>query len=232
MAEEKDPYYFRPEVSNSDLSEIEKYWQPQELIYDLEAAYRFGSLIDAMITETHKVNFFKRSHAGYTFSTEEFKTAEEMKRSFFRDPLCLLLATHAEMQKVSVKEKFLIDYEGLLFFLRVRCKWDLFALPKLRMTGDIKSTTATTQKQFEEAVRYFNYDRQRAWYMDIEGSDNDLLIGISKVYPYRVFKVPVKRGGDLYLSGKQKYQDAAFKWWYLFENVTEYSRNSSLITTI
>jgi len=222
MLEVKDPYYSRPEVSNSDLSELEKYWQPRELVYDLEQAYRFGSLIDAMITENHNVNYFKFTHAGYTFNKDEFAVAEAMKKAFWRDPFCSMLATHSDMQKVSVKDRFEISYDGLLFYLSVRCKWDLNAMIKLKMTGDIKSTTCTTQKQFEEAIRHFNYDRQRAWYMDIGGSDNDMLIGLSKVYPYRVFKVPVKRGGDIYNSGKAKYQDIAFKWWYLFEDLTNH----------
>lgn len=83
--------------------------------------------------------------------------------------------------------------------------------------GDLKSTTATTQKQFEEAVRYFDYDRQRAWYMDIAGSNQDVLIGVSKEN-FRVFKVPIRRDDDLYKSGFQKYNELAFKWWALFRN--------------
>lgn len=83
------------------------------------------------------------------------------------------------------------------------------------MSADIKSTVCTTQKQFEECVKYFDYDRQRAWYMDIEGRCNDVLIGISKKN-FKVFKVPVRKGSELYNSGRKKYEELAFKWWYLF----------------
>lgn len=212
-----DPYYGRPEVSNSDLSWLKKYWQPEKLVYDLEKAYRFGTLIDCMITEPEKVNYFNHTCADYSYSKEEFTRAEEMKKAFYKDPLCANMARQACCQKVSVKDAFEIQLPGFSFTLPVRCKWDLF-IEAYDLSGDIKSTTATTQKQFEEAVRHFDYDRQRAWYMDIEGRSNDILIGISKEN-FKVFKVPIKRGSELYKSGKEKYTELAFRWWYLFAEV-------------
>lgn len=216
--EVKDPYYDRPEVSNSDLSWLKKYWQPQDVVVDVEQAYRFGTLIDCMITEPHKVNYFSFTCCGNQYNQADFDRAQEMKKAFYRDELCATLAKHSEYQKVSVCPSFRIEHDGFEFSLASRCKWDLYAMPKLKMSADIKSTTATTQKQFEEAVRYFDYDRQRAWYMDMEGVSNDMLIGISKVN-FKIFKVPVKRGGELYQSGRRKYQELAFRYWYLFENL-------------
>lgn len=213
----KDPYYALPQTSNSDLSWLKKKFMPYEKIVDLEQAYRFGTLIDCMITEPHKVDYFQLSCAGNKYSADEFKLAEAMKKSFYRDPLARMMAENSVYQKVSIRKGFEIEYDGLAFQLDVRCKWDLFAEPKLKVSGDIKSTTATTQKQFEEAVRYFDYDRQRAWYMDIEGTNKDLLIGISKKN-CQVFKVPIGRGSELYESGKRKYQELAFRWWCLFGN--------------
>lgn len=211
----KDPYYGRPEVSNSDLSELKKYWQSKEQTYDVEAAYRFGTLIDCMITEPFKIDYYKLTCAGILYNKEEFALAEEMKKAFYRDDFCRILADNSEYQKVSINPAFKIEYEGHAFSLPVRCKWDLFAMPKLKLSGDIKSTTAETQKQFEEAAHYFDYFRQRAWYMDIEGVDNDMLIGISKKN-CKVFKIPIKRGDAKYKEGKAHYQEIAFKWWYLF----------------
>lgn len=216
----QDDYYGRPEVSNSDLSWIKKYWMPQGQVIDLEKAYKFGTLIDCMITEPHKVNYFNFTCAGYFYTKEDFEKAELMKKSFYNDPLCANMAKQSSFQKISVREQFMITYAGFTFSLPVRCKWDLF-IEHFDMAGDIKSTTATTQKQFEDAVRYFDYDRQRAWYMDIEGRNNDILIGISKVN-YKIFKVPIKRGDDLYNSGRDKYQELAFKYWYLFGDLKRF----------
>lgn len=214
MLEVKDPYYSREEVSNSDLGWLQKYWLPENKIIDLEKAYAFGTLIDCMITEPFKINYFKLTCAAYQYTKEDFEVAEEMKKSFMRDPLCAQLASAADYQKISVRNDFPIDHEGFNFSLSVRCKWDLF-ISKFDMSADIKSTVCTTQKQFEECVRYFDYDRQRAWYMDIEGRCNDVLIGISKKN-FQIFKVPVRKGSELYNSGRKKYEELAFKWWYLF----------------
>lgn len=214
MIEEKDPYYNRDEVSNSDLGTLKKYWQPDQVIYDIEKAYRFGTLIDCMITEPFKINYFKFTCAGYQYSKEEFELAEQMKKAFYRDELCAILANSSDFQKVSIRNGFPIEYDGVKVFLNVRCKWDLFAMPKLKISGDIKSTTAETQKQFEEACHYFDYFRQRAWYMDIENVDNDMLIGISKKN-CKVFKVAIRRGDNNYKEGKAHYQDLAFRWWSL-----------------
>lgn len=214
-----EQYFIRPEVSNSDLSWLKSYWMPADQIADYTDAYRFGNLIDAMITEPERVNFFLWTVDEVVYSKEEFERAERMKQSFYNDPLCRQLLRQAVMQKVSSRDEFPVEYNGFTFTLPVRCKWDLFC-EAFDMSGDIKSTTATTQKQFEEAVSYFDYDRQRAWYMDIENRNNDIIIGISKVN-YKVFKVPIKRGDSLYNSGKEKYQDLAFRWWYLFHEIME-----------
>jgi hypothetical protein len=221
----KDPYYGRPEVSNSDLSWLKKYWQPEYITYDVEQAYRFGTLIDCMITEPEKVDYFQLTCAGNYYKKEDFERAEEMKKAFYRDPLCALMAKQAVYQKVSIRKRFPISYNGFDFTLDVRCKWDLFIEQISSPSGDIKSTTATTQKQFEEAVRYFDYDRQRAWYMDIEGRNKDILIGISKEN-FKVFKVPIVRGSELFYSGREKYEELAFKYCYLFGDIHNICRRA------
>lgn len=208
-----DPYFNRTEVSNSDLSWLKKYWMPEKLIFDIEQAYRFGTLVDAIITEPHKVDYFKYTVDGVQYTKDEFEKAKEMRKSFLADALCKRLVDVSSMQ-IFMTEKKTFNYCGTEFSLNTRCKWDLWWSSQ-NWGGDIKSTTATTQKQFEEACRYFDYDRQRAWYMDIAGSNQDILIGISKVNN-KVFKLPIKRGDDFYNSGKEKYLELAFKWWYLF----------------
>jgi hypothetical protein len=209
----QDEYFSRAEVSNSDLSWLAKYWMPQQQIYDIEQAYRFGTLVDAIITEPFKVNYFKCTVDGVQYTQPEFDKATAMKKAFMSDPLCNRLLQLSSMQHIMSEQKT-FSHNETDFQLNVRCKWDLW-LPGQNYGGDIKSTTATTQKQFEAACMHFHYDRQRAWYMDIAGSNQDILIGISKVNN-QIFKLPIKRGDKFYSSGKEKYLDLAFKWWYLF----------------
>lgn len=210
----RDPYFDRREVSNSDLSTIDKYWLPQNQNVDIAAAYRFGTLVDAIITEPEKIDFFNFTVAGVQYTADEFAIAKQMKIAFYRDEFCRQFADQCSFQKISIRKNFPIRHMDVDFTLDVRCKWDLF-VEHFDMSGDIKSTTATTQKQFEAAVRYFRYDRQRAFYMDIENRNNDMLIGISKIN-FKVFKLPIKRGDDIWKSGREQYETLAFKHWYLF----------------
>jgi hypothetical protein len=85
----------------------------------------------------------------------------------------------------------------------------------MKYGGDIKSTVCTTQKAFEQSLEYFDYDRQRAWYMDISGAVRDVLIGISKEN-FKVFIVTITRDSEIYKRGREKYQELAFRYWYLF----------------
>lgn len=223
----KDAYFSMEEVSNSDLGWLQKYWMPAAIMYDIEAAYRFGTLIDMMITEPHRVDYFRFTCAGVQYTREEFALAEEMKAAFWNDKFCAMLASHSEMQKVTIVDRFRIEYEDFYFHVAARCKWDLNAMAKLRMTGDIKSTTATNEKQFLAACHHFQYFRQRAWYMDLGKSDKDMLIGISKINK-KVFKIPIIRGGELYKIGKEQYQDLAFKWVYLFGDLNDIGLNDRM----
>lgn len=211
----RDVYFNRAEVSNSDLGTLEKYFMPKEQVGDIEAAYRFGTLVDAIITEPEKVNYFKLTVDDVQYTEEEFEKAKLMMKAFMKDQMCDSLLKQASFQAV-MNTVMQMEYQGVPFALAVRCKWDLW-MDRLKWGGDIKSTAATTQKQFEEALEYFNYDRQRAWYMDIAKSNRDMLIGISKVN-YKVFKVPIARDSEIYKRGKEKYEQLAFKHWCLFDN--------------
>lgn len=208
----KDPYYSRTEVSNSDLSRLKKelYGGPE---FDPTEAYKFGTLIDCMITEPNKINYFQFTCDGEQYAKEDFDVAMEMRRAFMRDDMAKRMLENSCTQKIMINQDQAFDYD-VPFTLPVRCKWDLW-MNRFNWGGDVKSTTATTQKQFEEAVRYFDYDRQRFFYMNIAGSKQDILIGISKIN-FQVFKLPIKHGDDLWKSGRDKTMELAFKYWLMF----------------
>lgn len=210
-----------PAVSNSDLGWLQEYWMAQSQIIDLRTAYANGTLIDAMITEPEKVNYFKFQVAGedYQYCQDEFERAKEMKKAFYNDPFCAAFVKQCKFQHISYNPAFKLNYEGFDFTLPAKCKWDLYR-PDIDLSGDIKSTACTTQKQVEAAMKYFEYDRSRAWYMDLENRNNDIVIFISKVN-FKVFKVPIKRGDAIYTEGKAKYEELAFKQWYLFGDVKQ-----------
>lgn len=209
-----DLYYSRPEVSNSDLSALDDYFKGADgADPNRENAYRLGGLIDAMITEPEKVNHYKLTFGDTVCTREEFELAKEMRKAFMRDQFAVGLLKASVPQKVFADEVNL-TYGDFPFSLRMRCKYDLWAPPGI-IGGDLKSTTATTQQQFEDAVRHFSYDRQRAVYMTLSGAKKDVLIGVSKKN-FKVFKIFIDRESELFKSGMEKFTDLAFKWWTLF----------------
>lgn len=76
----QDTYYQRSEVSNSDLTELKNILYPRTQYGDKEKAFKFGSLIDAMITEPERVRYDKLMVDEVLYSSEDFELAEAMKK--------------------------------------------------------------------------------------------------------------------------------------------------------
>lgn len=201
-----DPYYSLPQVSNSDLTKIDDELSSHDK-RDLSRAFYEGSIVDAMITEPHRIDWFRNLFDGEPHAF--FQTAKKMYHQFKFDYNCQKIMKNTEKQKVSIAE-LQIHHDGHDFSLPARCKWDFFGT----ISGDIKTTVATTQKQFEAACMYLDYHRSRAWYMDVGHTDRDLIIGISKVN-FKIFFYPITRDMDIYKLGKQRYSQLAFKYWML-----------------
>lgn len=213
----RDSYYDKPEVSNSDLSEMQNYFMPKDYVMDLRDAYRFGNLIDAMLTEPHRVDFFKQQVDGESFKKPEWQLAMQMRDAGKKDPMTMQMMKLCSGQ--AVKTKLVeFDYFGFKFRLLMRCKFDFWS-EQMGWGADLKSTTATSLKQFVDACYHFNYDRQRAVYMKIADSPRDMLIGISKKN-LKVFHLPITRGDEFHRSGEAKLNELAFKYWMLYGDLT------------
>lgn len=210
-------YYSRKEVSNSILTELKNLLYPQTFYGDKEKAFKFGNLIDAMITEPHRVDFYNMMVDDVPYLEEDFLLAVEMRKSLImearKDQFLANVLKASDTQKVSIRKDQVFEYGSFEYTLDTRCKWDWF-LPIVNFGGDLKSTASTTQKQFEEAIDFFDWDRSRAWYMDIVGSNQDFIYAISKKN-CNIFKYFIKRGDATYERGKEKYNELAFKYWQL-----------------
>ena len=208
-------YHGRSEVSNSDLTELKNILHPRMQHGDKEAAFRFGSLVDAIITEPARVDYCRLSVDDRQYSEDEFRHAREMARSLRhearRDTFLAKVLERAETQRVMANRSQAFSYCGFDFALDTRCKWDWWLGA---FGGDLKTTFAATQGQFEEAVDFFDWDRSRAWYMDIARSDRDFIYAISKKN-CRVFKKFITRGDEVYRRGRGKYEELAFQYWCL-----------------
>ncbi len=210
-----DPYYLRTEVSNSDLTALKEELHPRLVFGDREAAFRFGTLFDAMVTEPDRVNWYEQTVDGQKQIPNEFWQGQIMLNSLRheaeRDAFLRSVLETAETQKVSVNLGQEFEFCGFRFTLDTRCKWDWWLGC---FGGDLKTTSAATQAEFENAVDLFDWDRSRAWYMDIVGSDMDFIYAVSKKNG-RVFKKFIRRGDGTYERGREKYLELAFRWWTL-----------------
>lgn len=217
MNHNPDEYYNRREVSNSDLTELKNLLHPRMQYGDKEAAFRFGSLVDAIITEPERVNIYRYTVDDIQYTQEEFELATEMYKSLkaeaFRDPFLANVLELSDTQRFMVNKSQPFEYGCFPFTLDTRCKWDWF-IPSCNFGGDLKTTFASSQQQFEEAIDFFDWDRSRAWYMDIAGSNMDFIYAISKKN-CQIFKKHIKRGDDIYRHGREKYEELAFHYWCL-----------------
>lgn len=208
-------YYGRPEVSNSDLTALKELLHPRPVFGDREAAFRFGSIVDAIITEPSRVDFLRMTVDGEPVNEDEFLHAREMQRALRaearRDRFLAKVLECAETQRCMVNKAQPFENGGFRFTLDTRCKWDWW-LNAPHFGGDLKTCAATTQKEFEDAVDFFDWDRSRAWYMDIAGSDKDFIYAISKKN-CNIFKLFINRDDAIYTRGRGKYEELAFQYW-------------------
>ena len=217
MNSNPDTYYDRPEVSNSDLTALKELLHPRLQFGNREEAFRFGSLVDAIITEPARVNYYRLTVDDVQYTEVEFRHAREMYKALrmeARDDGFLdYVLRNAETQRFMVNPGQRFEYCGFPFFLDTRCKWDWW-LDGPGFGGDLKSTFASSQKEFDEAVDFFDWDRSRAWYMDVAGSDHDFIYAISKKN-CKVFRKQITRGDAVYNAGREKYEELAFQYWCL-----------------
>ena len=154
-----DEYYNRPEVSNSDLTELKNLLHPRMQFGDKEAAFRFGTLVDAIITEPARVNYYQFTVDDVQYTEEEFYHARQMNAALRseakRDPFLAKVLELADTQRFMVNKQQRFEYGGFPFHLDTRCKWDWF-LSDFNFGGDLKTTFASTQKEFEEALKKRN----------------------------------------------------------------------------
>lgn len=143
MSHNPDTYYNRSEVSNSDLTELKNILHPRMQFGDKEAAFRFGSLVDAIITEPARVDYYRLTVDDEQYTEDEFRHAQEMQKALRmearRDEFLFKVLGYAETQRFMVNTQQQFTYCGFPFSLDTRCKWDwwlgLFG-------GDLKTTFA------------------------------------------------------------------------------------------
>lgn len=201
-------------VSNSDLGACDDWINGRERPANIQAAYDFGNLIDALMTEPQLVDMdrmtVRLAHGTEaSFTPELFHKAQNMKRDAICDPTLQRVFENMDFQCEIYIDEFRVNNEYADVTMPIRLKMDGNA-SRIRTGMDLKSTQCKTQAAFEQSLYHFNYDKQVYSYMEGSGSDRFWLLGVGKVAykcgKHPVFKFGVKRGDPFYLSGQKKYE--------------------------
>lgn len=88
-------------------------------------------------------------------------------------------------------------------------------LPTEELIVDVKTTSATCQRDFETACRTYEYDRQAAFYLDgcyLTGASLFIILGIQKQKPHQLFVVEAKTNSPFIEYGRKKYRALLRSW--------------------
>lgn len=217
-----DLYYQRSEVSNSDLTALRASLFPNlDFVSetDRKKAFRLGTLVDALAIEPKSANHYRRTVNDEQYTKEEWRWGKKMlagiRKAAKKDPFLALVLEKAETQRWFANESQPFEYGCFKFTLPTRCKWDWWLGT---FGGDLKTVTAKSQNEFLKDIDFFDWDRSRAWYMDLVHSLNpawgnqDFIYAISKE-TQKVFSVKILRDDEIYQRGKKKYLELAFRMW-------------------
>lgn len=204
-------YFSHPAVSNSNLKALAQMYYALRKI-DAAAAFRFGLLVDCILTEEWKLTdnqIEDEDGKVVTYTDQEVSLARRMANTVQSDAVVRLLIQGGEGQRIFIRDLPMM-FEGREFVLQVRCKFDWYHAG-FNTGVDYKTTACATKKAFQESIEFFDYDQAAAFYMDIAEIDFFWIIGISKKNG-QVFKFAIQRGDAVYEEGKRKYLYWCNKW--------------------
>lgn len=206
-------YFSHPFCSNSALSKLGRtIGMFPDLDIDTFNAYRLGSLFDAVVTEPQKLDLiqYRIFETDYTFTAQEYENSRLMHRSLQNEKMYQeFMKCKPELQKEIYQPSFPFEFEGFSFMLDVKAKLDFF-VPGI--VSDLKSTFATTKKQFESAFLQFSYPRQMVLYCRLTGAKKAIVFGVSKVNR-KVFVIVMQEGDHLWRIGEKELNHMAFKYY-------------------
>lgn len=205
-----DLYFVHPFVSNSDLLRL---LPSAAYTRDLRKAFAEGTLLDAMETTPMSVDFMKLRIIGYDydFTQEQFDLLRTMRDVLRRDKFYLDIKGVCDGQQEFYERGIQFEHEGFSFGLDCRIKYDLWSY-LLGWGADIKTTAATCLIGFMNSIHHYHYDQQRAFYMTVSGARRDVVIGVSKVWPHKIFIVKITHGDNIFLSGHRKMSTLAHQY--------------------
>ena len=199
-------YRSLPRLANSDLTEL----QFRQMGYQIRPIYpttaQFGTTFHQLILEPDRP-------IDWTIHTPKQRAdLLQMQASYqkFRDRFLHTGPFHFDQT-----ERILL-FDLPVDTLAVACKAKLDAVGQFddqSWVVDLKTTSASSAKEFLASVDKYDYDRQAAFYVDALGlvsgqqlRNNVLFIGIQKQKPFTIYSVNMQQQPKLMQVGRRKYQ--------------------------
>lgn len=175
-------------ISNSEFKRILKQagfgiQEPQ----NLDRIFEFGILFEDLLLQPLKADT----------SNPDYELAKEMVKTAHNDPIIAKLLGFVDFR---VQHEY---YRYDVFGFKGRCKTDGDS-KMLDMMLELKSLAISTDNQFREAIDHFDYDRAAAWYINCTHRRRQLIAGVSKKEPKRIFKLLVTHDDNVYKNGVAK----------------------------
>jgi hypothetical protein len=182
--------------------------------------FGIGNLVDAFLTDKSCLNEHLRTftdHKGEVQFTEaQWKQGKEMAEDALKDKWTQMMLADGDVQAEAYVDEHTFLYQGIPVTLPMKCRYDV--LVKQHLLGcDFKTTIAQNLTAFRAALDKFDNDRQAALYMDLNGLDKFIFIGIGKskdkvTRRYPIFHYVVQRGDATYQQGLDKYTQLGFHY--------------------
>lgn len=193
-------YFNSHYISNSDLKHLRKMLDPKfEDPADLEEIFAFGRLVEDCILQPHQADY----------NHKDIEKALAMARTFKADSICQQLLWVHDLRR---QHEF---YRSNRFGVPARCKMDGDS-KALGLVFELKGLAVETERAFDEAIQRFDYDQGLAWYLDVSGYRQALLVAVSKKNTSRLFKRIVNRDHEYYKRGIVKVEKSVHLFLEMF----------------
>lgn len=206
-------YFDSDYVSNSDLKGIMDKVLGRQKPENIQAIYDAGTLNHQALLERYKADKWLQEKRLLSISPEEerkyfeqYTLAVTMANTVLEDTMCRNVIQSPDFRREHEWYRLnRLDLKG------VRCKTDGDS-KALSCVFEYKGLAVTTQSAFDDAIMRLDYDQSAFWYLNTTGLENYLIVGVSKVYPKRLFKRIINPGDLFYMRGEVKTLRAIENW--------------------
>ena len=158
-------------TSHSSLEVIKKYLLGYPQFQGEEYFLKFGSALHEVFLQGIRNHYYKM------LNKEDRATVDAMVKKLNAHPIVVLLMTNSTRE-----EKFSVKLNRVLTTCILDAKQ-----PALRRGFDLKTTNATSQRDFEDKIKSLGYVRQALTYKLAAKLKFFYFVGITKTPPYNIY---------------------------------------------